>query len=63
MRRLLVESQLAANNESLATETTMIEVPVYNQAGSKVDTFQLDEAKLGGEVRKSLLKPAARRKS
>src|SRR4029078_7859261 len=36
----------------------MIEVPVFNQSGSKVDTFQLDEAKLGGEVRKSLLKQA-----
>ena len=36
----------------------MIEVPVYNQAGSKIDTIQLDEAKLGGEVRKSLLKQA-----
>ena len=36
----------------------MIEVPVYNQAGEKVDTFQLDEAKLGGEVRINLLKQA-----
>ena len=36
----------------------MIEVPVFNQAGSKVDTIQVDEAKLGGEVRKSLLKQA-----
>src|SRR5436190_13644923 len=36
----------------------MIEVPVYNQAGTKVDTLQLDEAKLGGEVRKNLLKQA-----
>jgi large subunit ribosomal protein L4 len=36
----------------------MIEVPVYNQAGDKVSTVQVDEAKLGGEVRKSLLKQA-----
>src|SRR5213595_3005236 len=36
----------------------MIEVPIYNQAGDKVDTFQLDPAKLGGEVRKHLLKQA-----
>jgi large subunit ribosomal protein L4 len=36
----------------------MIEVPVFNQAGSKVDTIQVDEAKLGGEIRKSLLKQA-----
>src|SRR5215217_2929082 len=36
----------------------MIEVPIYNQTGSKVDTFQLDEAKLGGEVNAPLLKQA-----
>src|SRR5688500_12874793 len=36
----------------------MIEVPVYNQAGTKVETVQLDEAKLGGEVRRNLLKQA-----
>ena len=36
----------------------MIEVPVYNQSGEKVDTLQVDEAKLGGEVRQSLLKQA-----
>jgi large subunit ribosomal protein L4 len=36
----------------------MIEVPVYNQSGEKVETFQVDEAKLGGEVRKNLLKQA-----
>jgi large subunit ribosomal protein L4 len=36
----------------------MIEVPIYNQAGSKVSTIQVDEAKLGGEVRKNLLKQA-----
>ena len=36
----------------------MIEVPVYNQTGEKVDTLQVDEAKLGGEVRRNLLKQA-----
>ena len=36
----------------------MIEVPIFNQSGSKVDTFQLDPAKLGGEVKKNLLKQA-----
>jgi len=36
----------------------MIEVPVYNQAGTKIDTIQVDEAKFGGEVRQALLKQA-----
>jgi large subunit ribosomal protein L4 len=36
----------------------MIEVPVYNQSGDKVSTMQVDEAKLGGEVRTNLLKQA-----
>src|SRR3982751_2906287 len=36
----------------------MIEVPIYNQSGTKVDTFKLDPAKLGGEVRTNLLKQA-----
>src|SRR3954470_4435544 len=36
----------------------MIEVPIYNQTGDKVDTLQVDEQKLGGEVRKNLLKQA-----
>ena len=36
----------------------MIEVPVYNQTGEEVEKFQVDEAKLGGEVRKNLLKQA-----
>src|SRR5580765_7906635 len=36
----------------------MIEVPIYNQTGDKVDTLQVDEQKLGGEVRKALLKQA-----
>jgi large subunit ribosomal protein L4 len=36
----------------------MIEVPVYNQAGQEVEKFQVDEAKLGGEVRRNLLKQA-----
>src|SRR5580765_3124788 len=36
----------------------MIEVPIFNQSGSKVSTMQVDEAKLGGEVRTNLLKQA-----
>lgn len=36
----------------------MIEVPVFNQTGQKVETFQVDEQKLGGEVRINLLKQA-----
>ena len=36
----------------------MIEVPVFNQSGQKVDTVQVDEQKLGGEVRTHLLKQA-----
>jgi large subunit ribosomal protein L4 len=36
----------------------MIEVPVFNQTGQKVDTVQVDEQKLGGEVRPQLLKQA-----
>src|SRR3954454_7656214 len=36
----------------------MIEVPIYNQAGEKIETFKLDPAKLGGEVRVNLLKQA-----
>lgn len=36
----------------------MIEVPIYNQDGKQVDTYQLDEQKLGGEVRPALLKQA-----
>lgn len=36
----------------------MIEVSVFNQSGQEVEKLQVDEAKLGGEVRKSLLKQA-----
>ena len=36
----------------------MIEVPVFNQSGQKIDTVQVDEQKLGGEVRRNLLKQA-----
>ena len=36
----------------------MIEVPIYNQAGKKIESIQVDEAKLGGEVRTNLLKQA-----
>jgi ribosomal protein L4 len=32
--------------------------PVYNQTGQEVEKLQVDEAKLGGEVRKNLLKQA-----
>jgi len=36
----------------------MIEVPVFSQAGEKVSTIKVDEAKLGGEVKTNLLKQA-----
>jgi large subunit ribosomal protein L4 len=36
----------------------MIEVPVYNQSGQQIEKIQVDEAKLGGEVNKALLKQA-----
>ncbi|HZL36616.1 MAG TPA: 50S ribosomal protein L4 [Tepidisphaeraceae bacterium] len=36
----------------------MIEVPVYNIAGEKISAVQVDEQKLGGSVRASLLKQA-----
>lgn len=36
----------------------MIEVPVYNKTGKQVDTFAIDEASLGSEVRPALLKQA-----
>jgi len=36
----------------------MIEVTIYNQTGNKTGTIQVDPAKLGGEVRKNLLKQA-----
>src|SRR3954467_1940604 len=36
----------------------MIEVPVYNLKGEKLESMQVDEAKLGGEVRTNLLKQA-----
>ncbi|MGD0139973.1 MAG: 50S ribosomal protein L4 [Tepidisphaeraceae bacterium] len=34
----------------------MIEVPVFDQTGQKVESVQVDEAKLGGTVRRNLLK-------
>jgi large subunit ribosomal protein L4 len=49
---------VATDNPQPATSEAMIEVPIFNQAGQKVDTVQLDEQKLGGEVNKSLLKQA-----
>jgi len=36
----------------------MINVPVYNIQGQEVETIQVDEEKLGGEVRHALLKQA-----
>ena len=36
----------------------MIEIPVFNQTGQKVESLQVDETKLGGTVRKALLKQA-----
>lgn len=36
----------------------MIEVPVYNISGQELEKIQIDPAKLGGEVRKALLKQA-----
>ena len=36
----------------------MIELPVYNQDGQEIEKLQLDESKLGGEVRPHLLKQA-----
>jgi large subunit ribosomal protein L4 len=36
----------------------MIEVPIYNQTGQKLESVKVDEAKLGGEVKKNLLKQA-----
>lgn len=36
----------------------MIEIPVFNQSGQEIEKIQVDEAKLGGEVRNALLKQA-----
>ena len=36
----------------------MLEVPVYSVSGEKVDTLQVDEARLGGQVNIPLLKQA-----
>ena len=36
----------------------MIEVPVFNQTGQEIETLQVDEDKLGGQVRINLLKQA-----
>src|SRR5262249_18331199 len=40
------------------SELIMIEVPIFSQSGQKVSSIKVDEAKLGGEVRKELLKQA-----
>lgn len=36
----------------------MIEVPIFDQTGKKLESLQVDEAKLGGTVRTNLLKQA-----
>jgi large subunit ribosomal protein L4 len=36
----------------------MIEIPIYNQAGQEIEKFQIDEARLGGEVNPAILKQA-----
>lgn len=36
----------------------MIEIPVHNQEGQRVDALQVDESLLGGELRPALLKQA-----
>lgn len=36
----------------------MIELPIYDSKGKQVDTFKVDEALLGGEIRPALLKQA-----
>src|SRR5689334_8458952 len=36
----------------------MIEVPIYNSTGQQIDKLNVDEAKLGGEVNRPLLKQA-----
>jgi large subunit ribosomal protein L4 len=36
----------------------MLEVPVFDQTGQKVDSLQVDESRLGGTVRVNLLKQA-----
>ena len=36
----------------------MIELPIYDTAGTKVDTLKIDEQTLGGEIRHALLKQA-----
>jgi large subunit ribosomal protein L4 len=53
-KQLGLHWQLVTGNWQLI----MIDVPIYNQTGQKVDTFQVDEQKLGGKVRNSLLKQA-----
>jgi large subunit ribosomal protein L4 len=36
----------------------MIELPIHDKSGKQVDTLQIDEATLGGEIRFALLKQA-----
>ena len=54
-----MEFTIGNRKSAIGNRTTeMIEVPVYNQSGEKLKPIQVDEAKLGGEVRKALLKQA-----
>jgi ribosomal protein L4 len=36
----------------------MIELPIYDSTGKKVDSLKIDEQTLGGEIRHALLKQA-----
>lgn len=42
----------------LAGQEAMLEVPVYNLSGEKIDTLKVDESDFGGEVNVALLKQA-----
>src|SRR5438477_3159216 len=57
-QRTADHGQRTTDNGPRTTDKAMIEVPVYNQTGEEVEKFQVDEAKLGGEVRRNLLKQA-----
>jgi large subunit ribosomal protein L4 len=43
---------------SIFEECDMLEVAVFDQSGAKVESLQVDEARLGGHVRPELLKQA-----
>jgi len=57
-RGRLIRRPAATDDGQLTTDKTMIEIPIYNQAGQEVEKFQVDETRLGGEVRHALLKQA-----